>query len=348
MTVRVLELDLPTAKQWCAELACNAPVSLSPDFAAVDSHRQLGLTPHHVGIELDGQRWLYSVHCTAFAAGNAIGVISPYGYGGPLVALEDTPQSEWLARVWQAWSNWCRSRRWLAELARLHPMLPQANWHGGIVTANRDTVMIPLDEELLVDAGFNSLARRKCRRAMAAGASIRWSSGLSDWQCFSRFYREAMQTMCAAPKYMFSEQYFLALSQLEGARLCIVSGPLGEMDTWWSAGIYLFGATVAEYHLGASTAVGFDHGSPYLMQKAAAEEAKRRHCHSLYLGGGTDTLEENPLLFHKSCFSTHRRTFHVATAIHDAAAYSVLRAERSHNSGSTPLPVLFDLFEENG
>lgn len=348
MIAQVRELDLPTARQWFADVAPFAPVSLSPDFAAADAQRQRGLTPHHVGIELAGRRWLYSVHCTAFAGGNAIGVISPYGYGGPLVTLEETPQLDWLVSVWQAWASWCASKSWIAELARLHPMLPQANWHGGVVKANRETVVVSLNAGLPVDASFNSLARRKCKRAIAAGARIRWSSEAVDWEHFARFYREAMRAMNAAPKYAFGDAYFAALAQLAGARLCIVSGAAGEIDSWWSAGVYLFGAEVAEYHLGASASAGFSQGGPYLLQRAACEEAQRLNCRHLYLGGGTDTRSDNALLFYKSCFSPHRMTFHAATAIHDPFAYWALAAKNGHNPDLPPSAVLFDLIEENG
>jgi hypothetical protein len=310
--------------------------SLSPVFAAADARRDPQLRCVHAGLNGGDGEWLHSVHLRPLAgAAGQWGATSPYGYGGPVTTVTDPTV---LAQTWSAWQDWCRQGHVLAEFCRFHPQLPNATRaFGGVTRENRQTVSVDLSASDLA-AGFNSLTRRKIRRAREAGALARWTQQPADWAAFSAFYRAAMQDMQASAFYFFSNAYFEALSKLASTHLLVC-----ERDgRWLSAGVYLLGAGVIEYHLGASNPQGKAVGTPSLLQAEAAAWGRAQGARSLYLGGGTDPSPDNPLLFYKLGFSRRTLPFSVGEAIHDDNRYWAAAARLGFDRAHPPTRLLRD------
>lgn len=326
--------DLPEAQRVFETLPLPLRLaSLGPRFAAADTARDTSLTVRFVGVR-DGTRcWINSVHLRPLPSGDgALGAISPYGYGGPLASDTD---AAFLRDAWAAYGDWCRAHRVLAEFARFHPHAANQRFYGGATRENRQTVSVDLALPELT-AQYNTLARRKLRRA--DGIAVRFSQAAADWDAFGPFYRAGMRAAGAADGYLFGDAYFRAISGVPQAWLCICEAAEG----WLSAGIYLFGEAVAEYHLGASAPAGHERGSAYLMQHMAAKRARALGAHLLYLGGGTGTEPDNPLLFYKKCFSRRLLPFHTGHTIHDEPAYWEVAARAGHTRDHPPPRILLD------
>ena len=289
----------------------------------------------HLGFEQAGRRWLQSLHTHSLAGSDSsLGGISPYGYGGPVC---DSDEPDFLRAAWQAHSRWCREHRVLAEFCRFHPEAANQSRSCAEVRFNRQTVSVDL---LGVEPmrPYNEQARRKIRRAEAQGAQVRWSREATDLLSFAPFYRQAMTSMQAAPSYLFGDAYFEAMAGVPEVQLCIVE----LQGQWASAGLYLQGVQVIEYHLGASTPAGHAAGTAYLLQHAAALLGRSLGLRSLYLGGGTGTEEDNPLLFYKKSFSKRLLPFYTGQAIHDPDAYWSLAAQFGFDREHPPARLLFD------
>jgi lipid II:glycine glycyltransferase (peptidoglycan interpeptide bridge formation enzyme) len=94
---------------------------------------------------------------------------------------------------------------------------------------------------------------------------------------------------------------------------------------WLSAGIFFNGDVVLEYHLSASTQKGRKLSATNLLIDAAIFYAKGKGKEVLYLGGGSDCMENNPLLFFKSGFSSDRLKFSIGYSIHNDREYQLLK-----------------------
>jgi len=345
MTARIAVLSTAEAQARFERLPAAARlVSLSPAFAAADARRDPALRCVHALWEEGGVTWLHSVHLRplggtgapddARGAASPDGATSPYGYGGPVT---DAADASTLARAWAAWQAWCRQEGVVAEFCRFHP---QAQGHlafGGQVRENRQTVSVDLAVPD-VEAGFNSLTRRKVARARKAGVIARWSQAPDDWAAYAAFYREAMRAIGASGFYLFPDGYFDALRAVPGANLLV----LEREGRWLSGGVYLQDGPVMEYHLGASSAEGKDLGTACLLQAEAAAMGHRQGAHSLYLGGGTDPSPDNPLLFYKLGFSRRTRAFRIGEAIHDDNRYWAAAARRGFSPANPPPRLLLD------
>lgn len=322
--------------------------SLSPAFAAADAQRDPALRCVHACLEGAGFEWMHSVHLRALndPPGQTVqpglprqprdwGATSPYGYGGPITPATDSALH---AQAWAAWQTWCREEGVLAEFCRFHPHLPSSPLaFGGRVRENRPTVSVDLTVPD-VAAGFNSLTRRKIRRAQQAGVQTRWSREADDWIRYAPFYRQAMQDVQATAFYFFPDAYFEALSRLPCAHLLVCE----REGRWLSAGVYLLEGGLLEYHLGASSPEGKDAGTPSLLQAQAATWGQAQGAQALYLGGGTDPTPDNPLLFYKLGFSRRTLPFSVGEAIHDDNRYWVAAARLGFDRDHPPPRLLLD------
>jgi lipid II:glycine glycyltransferase (peptidoglycan interpeptide bridge formation enzyme) len=94
-----------------------------------------------------------------------------------------------------------------------------------------------------------------------------------------------------------------------------------------AAAVFLFGAQVVEYHLSGTTAEGRRLGATNLLLHAAASRARLDGRIGLYLGGGTDSSPDNPLLRFKESFAAASHTFRIGSRILDPERYEQLKRE---------------------
>lgn len=334
--MKMESLPLEEAQRWFEALPPRLQlVGLSPAFAAADARRDDALQSRFLGLR-DGERiWLHSTHVRPIPGpAGAWGAISPYGHGGPLSNCDDP---EFVAAAQAAHVAWCRAHQVVAEFCRFHPEAQNQGWFWGPVRENRMAVSMDLTHPAF-DAQFNTLARRKIARARRAGATDRISRAPEDWRHFVSFYRAAMGQMGAASWYLFTDAYFEEMARLPQACLCIC-----ELDgAWASAGLYLVGKRVVEYHLGASSQQGHQAGTAYLMQLAAGHHGKSAGAQALYLGGGISTHPDDSLLFHKKSFSRRLVPFHIGQTIYDEDAYWSRAALAGYDREHPPARILLD------
>lgn len=341
--LQVCILETEEAQRWFKKMPAALQIpSLSPRFAAADVSRNHRLRVFHCGIEEGNQLWLINVHTLPFSLGDATGLISPYGYGGPLT-LNATPPFN--RQAFAAWDAFCKEQGWIAEFIRCHPMADvSAQALGESAVENRKTVAVDLSLAHVM-AQYNNSAKSKVRHCMKAGVAAYWSRDPADWLAYGAFYRAAMQELKADSQYAFSDAYFEKLSSLPEAWLCLCTQAekhdAGNANAWLSASVYLFGPEVVEYHLSSSNDGGRRLGTAALAQHAAALRGKEAGAKWLYLGGGTTPDPENPLYFFKRCFSKITKPFYVAQLIHAPERYSALQTEAGFNHAHRPPRLIF-------
>ncbi|MFH0939734.1 MAG: hypothetical protein V1899_10735 [Planctomycetota bacterium] len=342
-SLQVCCLDMKDA-QFCFEqmpVSLQIP-SLSPNFSVADAQRDTRLMPFHCGFAHGNQRWLINVHTLPFSVGKGVGLISPYGYGGPLT-YNATPEFNRMA--FAAWRLFCQQQGWLVEFIRCHPMAVESvEALGDLAKENRITVVVDLSvDDVMVQ--YNNSAKSKLRACTKAGVTVRWSQNPKDWKAYGEYYRGVMRALKVDSPYEFNDAYFEAIGKLSTAQLCICeqSGDqiAGDSGAWLSASVFLFGTETVEYHLSSSSNFGRSLGTAALAIHAAALRGQKQGAKWLYLGGGTDTSHDNPLLFFKRCFSKLTRTFYVAQVIHVPERYSELLAKAGYDNDNLPKRLIF-------
>ncbi len=300
--------------------------TLSPAYALADGQRDSSLEPLFFVWQEEDHFWLHSTHRGKVAGTHWFDLQSPYGYGGPVANCDDP---DFLARATSAYRNWCEEEAILAEFVRFHPLAENWRLYGGSVKDDRQTVAIALDQPPL--PGYSVRARTAVRKAMNAGIHAHWLPAVNHAREFGAFYRQAMAAIHAEPSYHFGDAYFLALMALPGVRLlaCRLGG------VWLAAGLFLESGDTLEYHLSAASEEGKKWSATHLLLHQAAQTGHESGRRWLYLGGGTDSRENNPLLFFKAGFSSRRFPFRIGYQVFQPAAYEEMKAARAAAGQST-------------
>lgn len=310
------------------EAFCELPAymqlpTLSPAYCAADASRDSRIRPKYLLYRADGGVLLHSVH-ECDVPGGGTDWQSPYGYGGPVsTRLSDAAS----ARAWNHFDRYAQACATIAEFVRFHPLADNHRGYPGTVREDRAVVAIDLRVPDLL-ASYSVRARNTLRKAWRAGLSAEWSDGQALRERFAALYLDSMRRIGAAPFYHFGEAYFRSILGLPGSRVLAVN----LKDRLIAAAILLFGPSVVEYHLSASSPEGRDLGATNLLLHEVACRAKAEGLERFYLGGGTDSSPENPLLRFKASFAMPCATFRFGYRILDPDRYERLREQFQHQA----------------
>lgn len=325
-------LDMHSAEALYQALPADRRIrTLSPAYVLADAGRSSELEPVHFGFSEGQSFWLHSFQKSPTPGVDAFDIQSPNGYGGPVTNSDD---EGFLARADAAYCDWCRESRIAAEFIRLHPLAGDWQPYRGDRFFDRQTILIKMGDVQPRET-YSTRARTAVRKAEKHGLSVTELVSSQDLAAFGDFYRSSMTAIGADDFYMFGDVYFEKMAELQGLRLFAVI----RDGAWLSAAMFLFDGTTAEYHLSGTTLEGRNLGATNLVIDHVASVARQEGLTRLYLGGGTNSAQDNKLFFFKNGFSNVLRPFHVGTRIHRPDLYDQLRM--THKSKYRPNRILF-------
>ena len=317
-SVRPLSFEQAQAVYEAASLP-RQPATLHPGYVAADAARDSRLQPIYLAFQKDGHSWMHCLHLTDVADTPWKDASSPYGYGGPICT---TDEPEFIAAAWAAYDAWMAEHKVVVEYVRFHPVLGNERYYGGHVVDNRQVVSVDLTATDFV-SGYASRLRQTLKKAQAGGLTYEESALKTRAAEFARYHRAAMREMQTDAFFLFADDYFQRLADSGFAKLGVCSGSAG--GDWLAAAVFLDGPGVREYHLAAATGEGRAVGASSLLLHEAALAARAQGMSMLYLGGGSDTRPENPLLFFKSAFSRQRLPYRTGWHVFNTQAYDELK-----------------------
>ncbi|WP_169084603.1 GNAT family N-acetyltransferase [Paenibacillus sp. PL91] len=244
---------------------------------------------------------------------------SPYGYGGPLCVGDELFKNECI----ENYKKWCIDQSVLIEFIRFHPLMKNEMNYYGQIFENRQTVYIDLTKENLLYE-FSTRVRTAIKKAQNSNVTITFSKSKYYIQQFIDMYIALMNKKNALEDYFFNEEYFIHLLQNEAVFLANAENELGQVI---GASLFFANGHIAEYHLSASIEEGRKKNVANLLLYEFAELVKKQDVQLLYLGGGTDRTNENPLLFFKRGFSKNEATFKIGKYEHNHVVYNEMKSE---------------------
>lgn len=249
-------------------------------------------------------------------------IITPYGYGGPLIASPPGRRKKLLANFRRFFDSFCREKKFICEFVRFHPLLENhRDWPPDFpVEFNRYTVVVDLREgEEGVWREMSSACRNRIRKARQKGLEVRVSPGGEEMEQFLRLYYLTMEKVGASSYYFFPEEHFSALAKLAENLLLLQIQKDGETI---AAGLFFVFGPFMAYHLGGSEPSFLKYAPNNLLLFAAALAGIERGASFLHLGGGfTEKGEDSLFRFKKSFAPRGLREFWVGKKIHLPEAY---------------------------
>lgn len=272
------------------------------------------------------ERPLEGIACLEGEATPLRDLVSPYGYAGPLLAVDRPGDARALAARFAArCGDRCRGEGVVAEFIRFHPLLGNAAhavW--GAPDRRGDVVVVDLrKDDLGLLAAMSDTTRSLVRAAARRGIEV--VAGEPDAPAtLARLYGETMARRNAAPEYFFPDGFFAAMVAGLGDRSALFVAREGARAV--AAAIFLACGPHASYAF-----AGTDVHAPASAGRAIVYEALRwardRGCGTMLLGGGVGAGADGLLRFKRS-FSRSLLPFHTAGWIHMPEAYRALADRR--------------------
>lgn len=267
---------------------------------------------------------------------------SPYGYPGPLVAPESSPDV--VDAMLQMFIDDGREMGLVCCFIRCNPLSDSVSCYPvmqrfGELYRHGETVVIDLDQdEEVLFAGLRKSHRYEIRKLARDGFSVVFDDYLF-LDAFIQLYYLSMDRLAASSFYYFDKEYFTALQQSLGSNLhlCCSLAPSGEVA---SAALFVKSGKFLQYHLSA-TAEKYRKLAPgkmiidYMMRWGA-----RNECSVFHLGGGAGG-ESDPLFRFKAGFSDKRGEFYSWRPIFNPPEYDRLVELGKHIDPETEVPQSF-------
>jgi hypothetical protein len=236
---------------------------------------------------------------------------SAYGYGGFYTNSED---EAFLSRAFEDYEKRCHNEKIIAEFIRFHPFNDFPLNHDKYLNFNlydREVVTVSLKEDIL--SSYRSKVRNIIRRA-SEKVTIEKSENIKK---FIELYHLTMKKNEASSFYFFNKKLFEELYTLESVELYEV---ILENETI-AMGFFMMGSDILHYHLSANTDISYKINANYALLYAISELGKADGKKYFLLGGGTTSLDDDPLLKFKKKFSKETKPFYISGKIYNQEVY---------------------------
>ena len=252
-------------------------------------------------------------------------IVTPYGYGGPLVTTNDRIVAVQLWKEAQkAFFTMCREEGIVAEFVRLHPLIENHGFFtesSGLIPKNY-TVWIDLEqqpEEIL--ANIRSDHRKSIRRAQRNGVHVVRTEAAEDLVSFTRLYRMTMERLGALDSYCYSPDFFVRMYERLGKGISLFKavweGKVASAHLVIHSGDYIH-----NFFSGSDPELRHTRGDVLITYEIALW-AREQGYRKFHLGGG-HAVEQDSLLYFKSGFSPLKSPYYMCRRVCDEEAYATL------------------------
>ncbi len=262
----------------------------------------------------------------------AFDLITPYGYGGPVILELKDPEKkkELIDGFMQAFSRYAKENRIVSEFVRFHPIIGNGvdfrEAYGSLY--DRKTVGTNLTYEDVIGTEFSKHKRKDIRKILS-DPLIRYETEeapdrLDD---FLEIYYSTMDRDAADDYYYFGRDYFQKIldSFPENVVTCRVF--YGEKTI--AMGVYFRYKGLLHAHLSGTLTEYLSHSPAYILKYAMALYGHEKGYQYIHYGGGTSSSPDNSLYQFKKNFGKNTEfDFYIGKKIWDEAAYHRLCALR--------------------
>ena len=254
-------------------------------------------------------------------------IVTPYGYGGPLVkSCEKGKEKELIEAFDFKFRSYCNINNIVSEFVRFHPIIKNAEDFKSCYEAIhiRDTIGTKLEgcDGAIVD-DFSKSAKKTIRRALKSGLTYKITERPDNLNKFKEIYFSTMDRNEASDYYYFGDDYFNnCLKYFKNYIILVEVIYEGKVI---ASGLYFVYKNIIHAHL-SGTLKEYIHLSPaYIIKHATAEWAKQNGVDLIHYGGGTSNSDNDPLYQFKKKFTKNTFfKFHIGKKIWNEEIYAKL------------------------
>lgn len=231
-------------------------------------------------------------------------LVTPYGYGGPLMTSVADGEKEQLEKFFQeAFNNYCVENQIVSESIRFHPVFENAKDFKFCyeVVHRRNTTGTNLQAyDDPVQKEFSKSSRRNIRKALNDGVSFSVTVNPPSLKDFKSIYYSTMDRNNASEIYYFDDDYFSNCLRWLGEHVLLTE--VTYEDKVIGMGLNFFYNNLIHTHL-SGTLTEYHHLSPaYILQYALAVWGKENGMSLIHDGGGRTPDSHDSLFAFKKQF----------------------------------------------
>lgn len=236
---------------------------------------------------------------------NYFDLITPYGYGGPvIIECKQGGKDKLIKEFKKAFQQYCRENNIITEFIRFHPIINNSKDFADLynITFMRKTVgtSISSNEDPMMSE-FSRSTRKSVRRALRSGVTYKVISSPESIEDFLKIYYSTMDRNKATDYYYFDEKYFHNCMKYFKDNIILIK-IMYEDKTIAMSFNFKFKKTI-HVHL-SGTLSDYLHLSPaYIIKYATALWAKENGIELIHYGGGTTNSENDSLYQFKRKFT---------------------------------------------
>lgn len=254
-------------------------------------------------------------------------IVSPYGYGGPVIQECQEGCKERLVQDFgKLFDQYCEENKIVSEFIRFHPMIGNALDFKEIyeVIYSRKTVGTNLkDYEDPVQKECSKSCRKRIRQALNKGVTYKVTYQPDDLHEFKKIYYSTMERNEATDYYYFSDDYFdTCLKQFKEHLLMVEAVYEGKTI---AMNLCFVSKKWIHIHLSGTLSEYLYLSPAYILRYAVLEWGKEQGMQYVHHGGGRSSSEEDSLYLFKKQFGVHTEfDFYIGKKVRNVGAYEAL------------------------
>lgn len=254
-------------------------------------------------------------------------LITPYGYGGPIVEAEDARDKKELCQLFfREFRKYCQTENIVSEFVRFHPILKNASdfkeWYA--IDFMRNTIQTRLhDTENPLMTEYSPSVRRSIRKALEQGVEYRVVVSPNNLDRFKELYLQTMNRNQANEYYYFSDEYFEQCLHSLRRQLVVV-------EVIWEGAVIAMGLNfvhngIIHVHLTGSLERYHHLHAPIILQYALLCWGMENGIRLIHHGGGrTNDPDDKLYLYKKKYGRTQELEYYTGKKIWNLEVYNLL------------------------
>lgn len=268
-------------------------------------------------------------------------IVTPYGYGGPLILQCDAKDNEELVNDFiREFSVYCKKEKIVSEFVRFHPIAENALDFKQVYNPvwDRNTLGTNLEFDDPVQSEFTKSCRKSIRQALNKGVSYRITYQPESLKAFQDVYYATMKRNEAAEYYYFDDDYFADCVKYYKDNLLLIEILLE--DKVIAAGMYFLYDKTIHVHLSGTMSEYLYLSPAYVLRYVLACWGKEHGYEMIHHGGGRSNAADDSLyLFKKQFASKTQFDFYVGRKIWMPQKYSQICSDNGISEENAYFPA---------
>lgn len=252
-------------------------------------------------------------------------IITPYGYGGPVINELAGNKERLLEEYEKSFSNYCKENKVVSEFVRFHPIVKNYLDFEKMYNAKymRKTLITKLDEENVIQNQFSKSTRKNIRQVLNKGITYRITEKPTNLEVFKKVYYSTMDRNNATDYYYFDDEYFNNILKFYKDNIILIEAIYEDKTI--ASGLYFIYNKIIHIHLSGTLSEYLYLSPAYILRYGITLWGIENKYKLIHHGGGRSNSENDSLyLFKRNFARIYDTDFYIGRKIWNEQVYKEL------------------------